>query len=125
MRRHICVLAAIGVMSVGARPAEAADAQAGQGTFESFCAACHSVARPAQTLQGPSLAGIVGRRAAALPGFSYSAAMKASGVVWTPANLDTYLANPKARVPGTLMTFRGVSDPIARANLVAYLAQQK
>lgn len=119
------LLTAVICLSGAASDAAAADAQAGQGTFESFCAACHSVARPARSLQGPSLAGVTGRKAGTLPGFAYSAAMKAYGVTWNSATLDAYLANPKAKVPGTLMTFRGVSDPTARTNLLAYLAQQK
>ena len=122
MRRTAGVTAA---MSLLAAASGAAAAEPGQATFESFCAACHSVERPAKNLQGPSLLGVVGRKAGTVPGFAYSPAMKAYGAVWTAATLDAYLANPKAKVPGTLMTFRGVSDPAARAGLVAWLERQK
>jgi len=102
--------------------AQAADAAAGKAVFGSFCAACHSVDKPAQNKMGPSLLGVVGRKAGTIAGFNYSKPMKSYGQKWTPAALDLYLTDPKKVVPGTLMTFRGLSNPEARANLIAYLA---
>jgi cytochrome c len=74
--------------------------------------------------QGPDLTGVVGRKAATSPGFPYTAAMKGSGLTWTPANLERFVANSQAVVPGTAMS---VSVPSAaeRADIVAYLATQK
>ena len=74
--------------------------------------------------QGPSLAGVVGRRAASLPGFSYTPALKASGRTWTPPDLDRFLTNPGAMVPGTAMVVR-INDAAQRAALIRYLATQK
>ena len=51
--------------------------------------------------------------------------MSKSGIVWTPAKLDEFIAKPRAVVPGTSMVFAGISDPAARKALVAYLAAQK
>ena len=58
---------------------------------------------------GPSLAGVVGRRAGTLPGHSFSPAMQGAGLTWTEANLRRYLADPNAVVPGTLMPPPGLS----------------
>jgi cytochrome c len=89
------------------------------------CYACHSV-DPTETvkLQGPSLYRIVGRRAASVPGFSYSPALMAmgeAGLVWTEERLDRFLADPERMLPGNQMGFFGLPDGRDRADLIAYL----
>src|SRR5262245_60594926 len=89
------------------------------------CYSCHSV-DPNETaqLQGPSLARIDGRPAAALSGFTYSDAMKAkgaAGLVWTAETLDRFIADPGDFVPGTLMALPPLPDAQSGADLVAYL----
>ncbi len=106
-----------------ARPVTASpppDAAAGKAIF-ARCAICHSVAA-GQNKIGPSLAGVVGRKAAGVPNFNYSPAMKASNLTWTPDNLDAYLSNPRAKVPGNKMIFAGLTKPADRANVIAYLS---
>lgn len=91
------------------------------------CYSCHSVDRQETAkLQGPSLFQIVGRRAAAVPGFEYSNAMRekaAAGLKWDVATLDRYIADPEAAVPGTLMSVPPLRDAQERADLIAYLAR--
>jgi len=65
--------------------------------------------------------GLFGRPAGSVPGFDYSAAMKNSGIVWSPATLDLFLRGPRQMVPGTKMTFVGVPKAQERADLIAYL----
>lgn len=101
----------------------AGDAAAGKTVF-ARCAMCHSVALGENRL-GPTLAGIVGRKAGAVPGYNYSPAMKNSGVTWTPDALDAYLANPRGKLPGVKMIFAGLPKPEDRANVIAYLANSK
>lgn len=84
------------------------------------CAACHSLAIDRT---GPRHCGLLGRRAGGVPGFPYSEAMKRSGIVWTAATLDRFLANPMQAIPGTAMGYSGISDPKERADLVAFLVQ--
>jgi cytochrome c len=104
----------------GATPVWAQDAAAGRDDFEGRCQTCHTGEANAPA---PSLAGVVGRKAASTS-FDYSPALKASSLTWTPATLDTFLAAPMKTVPGTRML---VSTPGAqqRANLIAYLATLK
>jgi cytochrome c2 len=101
--------------------AEAQDSAAGEKVFRSQCSICHSP-RPSRNIIGPSLYSVVGRHSGIIPGFRYSAANRASGLVWDPVTLDRYLAAPRQVVPGTLMTYPGLPDPHQRADLIAYLA---
>jgi len=85
------------------------------------CQACHEVTSGSPTLVGPNLAGVYGRKAGALPGYDFSAPLKASGLVWNDGNLDKWLTNPAALVPGTKMAFAGIDSPDLRADVIAYL----
>jgi len=102
----------------------AGDASAGAGIFNR-CAMCHSNTKGGPNKLGPGLFGVVGRKAGTYQGFSYSAAMKHAGFVWTPGKLNDYLASPQKVVPGNAMPFAGIADPKQRADLVAYLATLK
>ena len=102
-----------------------AAAQDGAAAFQTYCGACHSVDKPARNKLGPSLVGVVGRKAGSAPDYSYSAAMKAYGQAWTPANLDRFLAAPAQALPGTKMGFVGVKDAARRANVIAFLKMQR
>jgi cytochrome c2 len=84
------------------------------------CKACHSV-EPGKNGIGPSLAGIFGDRAAIVPGFEFSDAMKNSGLTWNQATLDRYLTDPRGVVPGTKMAFGGVKDAAKRQEIINYL----
>jgi cytochrome c len=121
MRSLLLAAIAVSLIPLGAYRAAAQDAAAGQSVFKAQCSICHSVA-PGRTLTGPSLAGIIGRKAGSIAGFHYSAANQASGIVWSAATLDPYLANPKQVIPGTTMTYPGLKDAKQRADLIAYLA---
>ena len=88
------------------------------------CYSCHSIDPRETGLSGPSLAGVVGRRAASLAGFQYSAAMKkagADGLVWTEDALDRYLADPLEMIPETTMSFPGLRSAAERRAVIDYL----
>lgn len=82
------------------------------------CEGCHSIERDRI---GPRHQGIVGRKAASIPGFAYSPAMRGSGLTWDEATLDRFLQGPTRLVPGTRMGFAGVPEERDRADLIAYL----
>jgi cytochrome c len=85
------------------------------------CAACHSL-EPALHLTGPSLAGLWGKKAASVTDFvRYSSALKEQGLIWDETSLNAWLADPKAFVPGTYMTFRGIDDAKVRGDLISFL----
>jgi cytochrome c len=88
------------------------------------CKACHKVEAGGKAL-GPSLFGVVGRKAGTLDGFAYSPAMKAAGWVWTPEELSKYIADPKATVPGNKMPFAGLKKPEDVKAVVEYLETLK
>jgi cytochrome c len=89
----------------------------------SECAACHST--DGTNGVGPSLKGIVGRGSGSAPGFAYSNAMKHAQLQWSAAQLDKYIANPQAVVPGNTMPYTGMADAAQRTALITYLATLK
>jgi cytochrome c2 len=97
----------------------AADVDKGKAVFEQ-CAACHSIDGTGD-YDGPSLKGVIGRKAGSLEDYRYSAAMKRSDVTWDAASLDKYLTDPQAFIPGNRMAFAGIADKSERDDLIAYL----
>ena len=84
------------------------------------CMACHTV-KPGQNRLGPSLYRIVGAKKATVPGFAYSPALTARKGLWSEADLDAFIANPRAAVPGTRMVYAGMPDAAKRKRLIAWL----
>jgi cytochrome c len=101
-----------------------ASAQDGAQLFKINCAVCHS-AEAGQNKVGPSLFGVVGRKAGTVAAYTYSDAMRNSGITWTPDQLDKYLANPKGVVPNTKMIFLGLKKPEDRKAIIDYLTTLK
>lgn len=96
----------------------------GRTIFQNNCASCHTVDAKVSPLAGPGMFGVVGRKAAGVPGFNYSAALVkagAAGTTWTRAELDVFLLDPARRVPGTTMPV-GLPDAKMRGALIDYLA---
>ena len=97
------------------------DAARGADIFKQNCSMCHSP-EPGQNLVGPSLFSVVGRAAASITDFSYSSAMKGSGITWTADQLKAYLKAPRKYVPGVKMMFPGLPDEQDRENVIAFLS---
>jgi len=117
------ILAALAAAVLFAAPALAeGDAAKGEKVFAK-CKACHEVEKGVNKV-GPTLKGLVGRKAASVEGYKYSEAMLAKGtegVVWDEATLAAYLPDPKAYVPKTKMAFAGLKKPEEVADIIAYL----
>lgn len=103
-----------------------ADGDAAQGkSYFARCAICHSNEKGAPNRIGPNLFGIVGRKAASLPNFFYSPAMKRSNITWTEDKLEAYINKPQMVVPGNRMAFAGVTSHQQVEDIVAYLKTLK
>jgi len=89
----------------------------GKKIFATRCSECHALTK---NIFGPSLGGVVGRKAGSVPAYPYSAGLKQSGIVWNAATLDKWLAGPQQDVPGALMP-ASVADPRTRQDIIAYL----
>lgn len=103
--------------------AAGADPARGERVFQR-CFACHSVVAGEDKVPGPSLRGVIGRRAATQPGFRFSPALieaGARGLVWTRATLDAYLADPERFLPGTEMAMPGLCEAVDRRDVIDYL----
>ena len=121
MHYFIKLLSCAALLCAGSA-ALAQDATAGKVAFAQ-CSACHSV--EGSNGVGPSLQGVVGRKAGSFAGFRYSRAMKAAATTWDAASLEAYIADPQKAIPGNAMPFAGVPDAKERADIVAYLATLK
>ena len=97
-------------------------ASANEAAFNNNCRTCHSV-KANDNRVGPSLHGVVGRKAGSAPGFNgYSQGMKNSGITWDEATLDKFIENPDAVVQNNAMKpFKGVPEKSVRAGIVEFL----
>ena len=120
MKSALMVLATLAGLGFSAQAALAQDAAAGEKVFLK-CKVCHQIGDTAKNSVGPVLTGVVGRPAGTYPGYNYSDANKKSGLTWDEATLKEYLKNPKAKVPGTKMTFPGLPADEDIVNVIAYL----
>lgn len=113
------VLAGVSVVHAAGDPAK------GKQQFTVQCSVCHATTSDgADKALGPNLLAVMGKKAGSNRlGFTYSDALKNSGVVWTDDNMDAWLKNPAQLVPGNKMPFVGIGEEDARADLIAYLKQ--
>ncbi len=89
------------------------------------CMPCHRIGPGAKNLVGPELNGLDGRHSGSVPGYNYSKANKASGIVWGKDTFAKYIKDPRKDIPGTKMFFAGIKKESEIENLWAYLAQFK
>ncbi len=99
------------------------DPDAGMLAFNNHCRQCHSYIKGDNRL-GPSLYGVVGRKAGTAPGYgNYSDSVKNSGITWTPENIEKWITNPEAFIPNNNMKpFGGVADADVRRKIISFLA---
>jgi cytochrome c len=120
-KADVQTLSMLGKSSGGSEAALAGDGDAVQGkaVFEKRCTGCHAMA---VDREGPRLAGVYGRKAGSIAGFTYSTGLKNSGVTWNDATLEKWLSDPDLMVPDNNMSF-SVPKAEERRNLIAYLKQ--
>jgi cytochrome c len=114
----------IAVLAVAVSPglASAQDLAAGEQSFRK-CLPCHAVGDDARNKVGPLLNGLPGRRSGTIEGYSYTDANKDAAIIWNEATFKEYIADPRAKIPGTKMVFAGIKNEKEQADLWAYLAQ--
>lgn len=119
------LLVSAALVAVGSgRASEIGDAESGAALFKKHCASCHEIGEGAKNRIGPRLNGLFGRTAGTVEDVKYSPnmiRMGNDGLTWTAQTLDAYIENPRALVSKTRMSFRGLSEPQQRADLIAYL----
>ena len=108
-----------------AAQAPAGDAEDGRLVFSRICGTCHDGTKDGPNNVGPNLFGVVGRASGTAPGYTYSDAMAMVNLTWDAAVLNEFLSGPQKKVPGTKMSFVGLTDRIDRADVVAYLSTLK
>jgi len=115
---QIAAMILIGSMGI----ASAQDVAAGEKSFRK-CLPCHSIGPDAKNKVGPEQNGLDGRKAGTVSGFSYTEANKSSGIVWNEDTFKSYIADPRAKIPGTKMIFPGIKNPQEATDLWAYIKQ--
>ena len=118
----LAMLACAATLSIPRAANAEGDAAAGEKVFV-HCAPCHST-KPGENKVGPSLAGVLGRKAGTEPGFSYSAALKGQDITWNEASVNEWLQGPGKFVKGTKMIY-SVPDEKDRQDVIAYLKTLK
>ncbi|NYZ13909.1 c-type cytochrome [Azospirillum sp. RWY-5-1] len=92
-------------------PAAAAE---GEALFRQQCGTCHSVKRDDGPRAGPSLHGVVGRKAGSAADYEYSDALRKAGITWDTATLERWLTNSNEFLPGSVMNYRQTNDTVRR-----------
>jgi cytochrome c len=130
----VAAIAAIDGRAPGAEPVD------GKALYQSNCSNCHGVISVGGRSRvdsmpipvdfqlavalphGPTLKGVVGRKAGTVAGYGYSPAFLAAmrDVVWTRATLDRWISDTRAWVPDAIMVYRQ-PDAAIRARIIDYL----
>jgi cytochrome c len=121
--QHPCFLpglAAAMLMASSVAATAGGDAIHGQALYKTMCMACHSIDYNGV---GPAHKGVFGRKAGSVADYSYSPAVKSSGIVWSEKMLEQWLTNPEKLIPGQKMGYM-VPSAQDRADLIAYLQQE-
>ena len=116
------LIAAAAFLATGSFNASAQDAAAGEKSFNK-CRACHQVGETAKNGVGPVLNGLFGRKSGSVEGYNYSDANKNSGITWDEKVFAEYIMEPKAKIPGTKMSFAGIKNDQEIKDLTAFLKQ--
>jgi cytochrome c len=120
--KYVCMVAAV-AWGGSAAAALAGDPAAGEKLFNQKCKVCHQIGEGAKNFVGPELNGVIGSKAGTTEGYSFSDALKSSGLTFDEATFKEFITNPKAKVPGTKMVFAGLPKETDRDNLYAYVSQ--
>jgi cytochrome c len=116
-------LAAVVLLVTTFVPSSSAQASKGGARLFIQCKACHTLAKGEEHKLGPNLYGFLDRSAGTASDYTYSDALKNSGLRWRDDTLAEWLRNPHRLVPGNKMVFNGITDEAERAALIAYLKQ--
>ncbi|CAN1518930.1 cytochrome c family protein [Limnohabitans sp. B9-3] len=118
-----CTAETLGLLIVAltiATSSQAADLKSGVKLFNSECSECHTM-KEGKNKKGPSIYGVLGRKAATISDYDYSTAIRTSNILWTEDKLDEYIANPAKVLPGGKMKYEGLRDAGKREDIIKYL----
>jgi len=118
--KKVMLLMVAALMISGA--ASAQDLAEGEKAYKK-CKTCHDIGENAKNKVGPELNGLEGRHSGSVAGYRYTDANKNSGIVWNEAEFLTYIKDPRAKIPGTKMTFVGIKKESEAKDLWAYIKQ--
>jgi len=125
MTRHVLVAAALAILPglAWAQAAPETTGPDGATLFRRQCATCHTLNASEPARQGPTLAGVYGRKVGAIEGYKYTAGYTESKLTWNDELLDKYITNPQTVFPGSTMAYRQSNAEI-RHKIIDFLKDQ-
>ena len=94
----------------------------GERQFMRKCSICHTLTEDIARRAGPTLRGVFGRRAGSVPGYSYSATLRNSDIVWSPESINALFdEGPDHYIPGSKMPMQRIAEAVDRRDLIDYL----
>jgi len=119
--KRLVIACALGLTAATAN----AQAPDGQQAFNNSCRTCHTV-KEGDNRQGPTLHGVVGRKAGIVEGYAFSSSMTQAGLTWDEATINKFIEAPDQVVSGNAMKpYGGIADAAQRKAIVEYLKQVK
>ena len=126
--RLIAAALAAAALAILPHAALAADAANGERLFKAKCALCHETSAGKHKV-GPSLFGVVGRKAGGADGFKLYRGLKDASWTWDETSLDAYLNDPvkytkdhTGKSPGMVLKTPSAAE---RADIIAFLKTLK
>ncbi|EEE37947.1 WD domain/Cytochrome c family protein [Rhodobacteraceae bacterium KLH11] len=94
----------------------------GERQFARKCSICHSLTPDSQRRAGPTLHGIFGRNAGALPDYLYSDTLQDSDIIWNEETINALFdEGPDHYIPGSKMPMQRITGAQDRSDLIAFL----
>ena len=94
----------------------------GERQFRRKCSVCHSLEDDSLRRAGPTLAGLFGRPAGSVPGYSYSETVANLGFAWNADTIDKLFdLGPDHFIPGSKMPMQRIVKPEDRLDLIEFL----
>ena len=105
-------------------PTAQSEALSGEQLYDIACEACHSLGSAPDHRVGPPLGNLLDRKAAALEGYRYSEALRASEWSWTLPTLLAWLSDPDTAIPNNAMNYVNALTAEESQRLAEWLLQQ-
>ncbi len=97
----------------------------GERQFMRKCSICHALTGSGARKAGPTLHGVFGRRAGALPGYRYSQVLRTADIIWSEETINALFdEGPDVFIPDSKMPMQRIVKPQDRMDLIEFLRRE-